>query len=586
MLRTIVNYISEETSVHGLKFLANEKVNKAFRILWSIILLLSVSGLFWYARGLFIKFYIEPEINTRIKLKPMSEIPFPAVTICDPVFSKDNLTHYMQFLYNKRAGIEQNLTTKEKNYLAANIHICAPHMNKYLEALDNRSETDIVKLISETSLTTEDIFISCSFRKTLTESCNHIFNKILTDFGFCHSANMQGYNTIFNENILSKDFDSYKRKNISSTWIHDQPILNDDNETIYWTLDSGYIESSDDLDFIPKRASKQNYFHSYLFVNNTDSENFCPQFGQVFKVIFHLPNEIPTIFHKEYTIEIGHQEIMYLTAKTYTSDESLRKFSPDQRRCYFEGERSLKFFKSYTKSHCDWECVTNYTLAVCGCVKFSMPRTKDTPVCDIDKKKCYYDAMLAWPNNRTDSGNTLSFCKCFPTCNDINYQVVYEDGALFNNYYSIVNWKNVDDGFIGCLRLMFKEHLVEVHEKYASYKIQNFIADFGGLLGLFMGCSLISIVEIIFLLLHIFSKSNKIKDTDVERKIIENKLGRMQMFSPNENYYRQQLNMQLLRQDFNKSIKRLEEKIDDLQIQYNVEILSTILQYKKIPKKN
>jgi uncharacterized membrane protein len=50
------------------------------------------------------------------------------------------------------------------------------------------------------------------------------------------------------------------------------------------------------------------------------------------------------------------------------------------------------------------------------------------------------------------------------------------------------------------------------------------IADFGGLLGLFLGCSLLSIAEIIFLLIHLFIKSSKIQDNVVKQERIEKKI--------------------------------------------------------------
>lgn len=45
-----------------------------------------------------------------------------------------------------------------------------------------------------------------------------------------------------------------------------------------------------------------------------------------------------------------------------------------RRQCYFDEERHLKFFKVYSETNCELECIANYTLSICGCVKFSMPR--------------------------------------------------------------------------------------------------------------------------------------------------------------------------------------------------------------------
>jgi Amiloride-sensitive sodium channel len=41
-----------------------------------------------------------------------------------------------------------------------------------------------------------------------------------------------------------------------------------------------------------------------------------------------------------------------------------------RRQCYFEGEKSLKYFKIYSKSSCDQECFSNASLSTCGCVPF------------------------------------------------------------------------------------------------------------------------------------------------------------------------------------------------------------------------
>ena len=48
----------------------------------------------------------------------------------------------------------------------------------------------------------------------------------------------------------------------------------------------------------------------------------------------------------------------------------------------------------YTQSNCELECITEYTEALCGCVKFSMPHTNDTKVCDSRKgTECYMEAL-------------------------------------------------------------------------------------------------------------------------------------------------------------------------------------------------
>lgn len=53
------------------------------------------------------------------------------------------------------------------------------------------------------------------------------------------------------------------------------------------------------------------------------------------------------------------------------------------------------------------------------------------------------------------------------------------------------------------------------YENLVSYQLQNFIADFGGYLGLCLGCSLLSIIEIFYLFSsHFMKKKNKVHSAE------------------------------------------------------------------------
>lgn len=108
----------------------------------------------------------------------------------------------------------------------------------------------------------------------------------------------------------------------------------------------------------------------------------------------------------------------HLTIKSHKTDTDFRYFHPNNRRCYFEGEKQLKFFQSYTKALCEWECKTNLTLEKCGCVKFSMPRDNTTKICKTSQLECVMDVES--PN-----------CECFVPCNDVTYSYKV-DFSTFN----------------------------------------------------------------------------------------------------------------------------------------------------------
>jgi Amiloride-sensitive sodium channel len=101
-----------------------------------------------------------------------------------------------------------------------------------------------------------------------------------------------------------------------------------------------------------------------------------------------------------------------LKIKSRKTDDALREFSPETRKCYFEGEKPLKFFKSYTKLNCEWDCKANAMVKDCGCVHYNMPRENSTKVCNIDE-------MSDCKPNKTE-------CDCYAPCNDFTFDVMSE----------------------------------------------------------------------------------------------------------------------------------------------------------------
>lgn len=146
---------------------------------------------------------------------------------------------------------------------------------------------------------------------------------------------------------------------------------------------------------------------------------------------FHLPNEIPTQFREVHDlIYINYDEIIVveLDAKSFRMDLDLKEFPAVLRKCYFEDERGLKFFKMYSVSHCKLECLANITLEKFGCVRFYMPRDAKTRICMFSEQK-----------NMTGPTEDLNGCECYPLCNDIKYSYKVEKVPI--------TAKNVPDNF-------------------------------------------------------------------------------------------------------------------------------------------
>ena len=88
---------SKESSIHGIKFIADNDSHKFLRIFWTISFLMSIVGFIYYADGVYLKWSVNPDIALQIKWKSIREIPFPAVTICLPLFAKSGSLKFNTF---------------------------------------------------------------------------------------------------------------------------------------------------------------------------------------------------------------------------------------------------------------------------------------------------------------------------------------------------------------------------------------------------------------------------------------------------------------------------------------------------------
>jgi acid-sensing ion channel, other len=108
--------------------------------------------------------------------------------------------------------------------------------------------------------------------------------------------------------------------------------------------------------------------------------------------------------------------------KSHKKDEALRRFPPELRKCYFDGERVLKYFKTYSTALCEWERFTNETLKICGCVKFSMPRDSETPICNLTSLECVANVSTSQQN-------------CLPPCIDLKYSFKIDKSNFERNIF-------------------------------------------------------------------------------------------------------------------------------------------------------
>lgn len=142
-----------------------------------------------------------------------------------------------------------------------------------------------------------------------------------------------------------------------------------------WNIENGYDKQIKNEPY-PYRVfgtGKRASFTVVMRTFNYDIDHLCGGAVQGFKLTFHPPNEPPQVLKRYFQISPGKTAQFSIMPRLIITSSSVQKYDPDERLCFFGHERRLRFYKHYTQRNCEVECLTNFTLASCGCVQFSMP---------------------------------------------------------------------------------------------------------------------------------------------------------------------------------------------------------------------
>lgn len=94
------------------------------------------------------------------------------------------------------------------------------------------------------------------------------------------------------------------------------------------------------------------------------------------QLILHSPIDMPVSIHPTAYIAVNTVAHVTTTYGLRTTASSLSSWKPNIRHCYYQNERTLKFFNIYTINNCDIECRANHSLKMCGCVAYYYPSKK------------------------------------------------------------------------------------------------------------------------------------------------------------------------------------------------------------------
>ncbi|CAH2042277.1 unnamed protein product, partial [Iphiclides podalirius] len=269
-----------------------------------------------------------------------------------------------------------------------------------------------------------------------------------------------------------------------------------------WSLESGY-ESNSTAESYPFRGLVHD-FDLTLLTDVRDIDRRCRGPVQGFQIWLHNPAELPHMSQNFFRLSLKYQSNVIVKPILTKTSHYLVDYSPLKRRCYFSKERYLKYFRTYTESNCRLECAANYTIKQCDCVPSYLPHGPNTKICGGGKSQCIIEALeeLSLANSKLDvtANEKNKACGCPKACTELKYitevsQDIYDIatmGKLFNP--DNPQGRRVPSG----LTIKLAKEKFTSMRRSELYSTVEFLAHCGGIMGLFIGFSILSLMEIVF----------------------------------------------------------------------------------------
>ncbi|XP_063829494.1 pickpocket protein 28-like [Ostrinia nubilalis] len=508
--KTLKDY-SENSNLHGLKYIGEKERTLLEKLFWTFMFISCVVLCALQIFKVYTKWNDTPVIVTFAETTtPVWQIPYPAVTMCLETKAKQTTFNYTKYFHLYRAANHGNITENEIHLFEDVCLVCDAHLSPAEGRIVSKNGTATVENIKSVSPNLTETFSMCKWQDN-TGKCSSMFSPILTEEGLCYTFNMLPAEDLFRVENLHREY-PYLELNPKSIENYDPKHT--------WNLESGYNPEAP-INTYPFRATGFGAKSGISFVMESkkfDLDYLCKGPVQGFKILLHNPAELPRLSQQYFRSPLAQEIVVAIKPNMMTTSDGLKPYSPERRQCYFPYERYLRYFKIYTQSNCEMECLTNFTNAMCGCVHVGMLRSADIPVCNVGKMACVTNAQIELvvsnikeglhieeaEGNKTIQGarQLAAQCHCLPACTSIEYNSETSQADFDWRKVSkagLVPFSEDDEDLLRArVNVFFKEPQFMTSRRSELFGPTDFLANCGGLLGLFMGFSILSVVEILY----------------------------------------------------------------------------------------
>ncbi|XP_037040267.1 pickpocket protein 28 [Bradysia coprophila] len=459
------------STLHGLRYVGERQISPFERAFFMLSFIFVVLLSAYFITNVYEKWNASPVIIAQnAYATSISEFPFPAVTICNLNQVKKSKIEYVQ------KGTIESMLVRSICQLSDDGEEAADYQGKW---------STFRGFLINVSQPCSEMLMECKFA-TETQVCMELFNTVLTDDGLCCTFNSVHPMFLLQHYNATDEFDS---------------VSNTGNFTaVEWTPEDSWKNGSRATTYPRAAAGPGSHMGLSVILEAGLEDYYCSSGNSAgFKILLHNPTETPKISDFGFSIALGQETRVVITPRLSDASPLIRSVHTEQRQCIFANEANLTYYRTYSRKNCEMECEARIVEEKCGCVQFYMPRMKeDTDICSQKDYKCSekFSIISELGINQTYS------CNCLPGCFEISYKPSVYISELGNGSYLTADKalmsKHVQRKSVAVVHIYYEESYFRSFTKEELIGFTEFLSNTGGLLGLFMGFSVVSIIEIIY----------------------------------------------------------------------------------------
>ncbi|KAK3912127.1 Pickpocket protein 28 [Frankliniella fusca] len=357
-VRQAVSEFSENTSIHGVRYIAEHGRRGVERLLWIVTEIVCGTGAAYMLMNVLTKFNENPTM-TRVEsyFHEVSDMPFPAITLCN-----------VNRIFRSKAQAFVDSLKMPDGYPAARQDVMEllPLLGQLLSFAEFGSEHEgrerLVRILAYNNVSTDalleslgqpcgDLIERCSWEGREV-NCSRVFTRTMTYLGFCCSFN------------AARDFSCVPLPKRIDPNVKKEPL-----KTPFFGYPLGLT----------------------VLLNPRVDDYFWGPFasGGVVCAV-HDANEMATEGTSQAMASIDKESMVQVLPTLRTASAALRDVTPERRRCLFDDENPLPDTAQYSADVCSLECEAGKIWRACGCRPVNFPRISGVRgrFCGLGKLAC------------------------------------------------------------------------------------------------------------------------------------------------------------------------------------------------------